>query len=208
MSARLPSVPEPLLGEARRALEGLPAALRDDPALAPRLLRLCAASPFAAGIATRYPELLRQLLDSGRVERASEPGELAMALGEFIVPPLAEAAFMSRLRLFRHRELLRVLWRQVEDLAPVPESLRELSDLADACIHAALAWAGESLAPRHGRPRLADGALCDLGVIAMGKLGGRELNFSSDVDLIFVYVDAGQSDGPRQLGNEEYFRLL
>lgn len=208
MSGRLPSVPGLLLGEARQALAALPAALREHEALAPRLLRLFAASRFAAEVAVRHPELLQELLASGRVERASEPGELAAALGESIEPPAGEAAFMSQLRLFRHRELLRVLWREVEDLASVPETLRDLSDLADACIHAALAWAGESLAPRHGRPRLADGALCDLGIIAMGKLGGRELNFSSDVDLMFVYVDAGQTDGPRPLGNEEYFRLL
>ncbi|MCC7328585.1 MAG: bifunctional [glutamate--ammonia ligase]-adenylyl-L-tyrosine phosphorylase/[glutamate--ammonia-ligase] adenylyltransferase [Gammaproteobacteria bacterium] len=208
MSARLPPVPESLLGEARQALETLPAALREDPRLTPRLLRLFAASPFAADIASRHPGLLQQLLDSGRVDRAAAPGDLAAALGEFIEPPLAETAFMSRLRLFRHRELLRVLWRELEGLATVPGTLRELSDLADACIIAALAWAGEALQARHGRPRLPDGAPCDLGILAMGKLGGRELNFSSDIDLVFVYVDAGQTDGAKPVSNEEYFRLL
>lgn len=208
MSARLPPVPNSLLDEATGVLAGLPSELRRDPVVASRLLRLFAASPFAAKIATRHPQLLRELLDSGRLERCSEVGELAALVAAAVGRDLDEASFMSRLRLLRHRELLRVLWRELEDHSSVTETLADLSGLADACINAALDWAKEALWPRHGRPRLADGAPCDIGVIAMGKLGGFELNFSSDVDLVFVYADSGMTDGSRKIGNDEYFSLL
>ena len=208
MSANLPPVPESLLAEARQSLAALPGGMPADTGLADRLTRVFAASPFAAGIVQRHPELLAELLEGDRVGRPSGPGELPAAVAATATPALAEPEFMARLRRLRHRELLRILWREVEARSTVPETLRDLSDLADACIGAALAWARESLRPRHGSPRLADGEPCGLGILGMGKLGGHELNFSSDVDLIFVFSDAGETDGAKPLGNEEYFRLL
>ena len=116
--------------------------------------------------------------------------------------------FLHRLRLFRHRELLRIIWRDLNEGADVTESLRDLSDLADAAINAALDYANDLLRARHGEPHAEDGSPCGAGVVAMGKLGGHELNFSSDVDLVFLYSAAGETDGARALSNEEYFRLL
>lgn len=208
MSANLPPVPESLLAEARQALASLPADLYCSPEIDARLGRLCAASPFAANILQRYPELLAELLEGDRTGRAHAAGELLALVAAVATPTLAEPEFMARLRRLRHRELLRILWREVEARAAVSETLRDLSDLADACIGAALAWAAESLRPRHGSPRLGGGEPCGLGVLGMGKLGGHELNFSSDVDLIFVFSDAGETDGAKPLANEEYFRLL
>ncbi|MCE7895931.1 MAG: bifunctional [glutamate--ammonia ligase]-adenylyl-L-tyrosine phosphorylase/[glutamate--ammonia-ligase] adenylyltransferase, partial [Gammaproteobacteria bacterium PRO8] len=208
MSATLPPVPDSLLAEARQALAALPDGLHRDPGVEARLSRLCAASPFAAGILQRYPELLAELLEGDRIGRANAAGELVAAVAATATPELAEPEFMAGLRRLRHRELLRILWREVEARATVPETLRDLSDLADACIGAALAWAAESLRPRHGSPRLDGGEPCGLGVLGMGKLGGHELNFSSDVDLIFVFSDAGETDGAKPIANEEYFRLL
>lgn len=193
--------------EAAAGLTGLVPAMRAAGTDAGHLLRLWAASPFAAEITVRYPELLVELLASHRHARRSADGELASLAGELPITE-NEEEFQRRLRLFRHRELLRILLRDLNGLAPVSEGLRDLSDLADAAINVALRHVTRSLHPRHGEPRGEDGTPCGLGVLAMGKLGGHELNFSSDVDLVFVYSGAGETSGPRQISNEEYFRLV
>jgi glutamine synthetase adenylyltransferase len=83
-----------------------------------------------------------------------------------------------------------------------------MSDLADEALAAAIAWAQTRLAARYGTPRSAAGECQSLVVVAMGKLGGRELNVSSDIDLIFVYPEDGETDGHQTLSNHEYFTRL
>jgi len=172
------------------------------------LARLELASPFAADIIARYPALLDQLRTSRRLTRSCEPTELRDLLEAWLAGGSGDDEFLHRLRLFRHRELVRVIWRDLNEGADVTESLRDLSDLADAAINAALNFAHDLLRARHGEPRAEDGSPSGAGVVAMGKLGGHELNFSSDVDLVFVYSTAGETDGARALSNEEYFRVL
>src|SRR5690606_7013564 len=153
----------------------------------------------------RYPVHLGELLAEGRLARPAAPGELATLLGGFAGPDLAEEEFQRRLRVFRHREMVRILWRDLVAGAPARGGLADLSALADAAINAALAWAERALVERHGVPRLEEGGPCGFGIVAMGKLGGHELNFSSDVDLVFLYTGAGETAGPRVISNEEYF---
>jgi glutamate-ammonia-ligase adenylyltransferase len=182
--------------------------LAAEPARGQALERLLACSAYAAETLVRYPQLLRELLSTGRLERQNERDEMAAALAGFCPPGLAEPEVQNRLRVFRHRELIRILWRDVNGAADVSESLRDLSDLADAAINAALDWSAHSLRGRHGLPRGESGEVSSVAAVAMGKLGGRELNFSSDVDLVFVYSEPGETDGPRRISNEEYFRQL
>jgi len=165
-------------------------------------------SPFAADIIARYPQLLDELQASGRLASRSAPEELGKLLAAALTGTAGDDDFLQRLRLFRHRELVRIIWRDLNEGADVAESLRNLSDLADAAINAALEYADALLRARHGVPRSEDGSACGPGVVAMGKLGGHELNFSSDVDLIFLFSGPGETDGARPLSNEEYFRLL
>jgi len=113
-----------------------------------------------------------------------------------------------RLRVWRRREMLRIAWRDIAGRASVTETLGELSDFADAAIRAAAVLAARSLTPVFGTPRGASGAATPLIVLAMGKLGGSELNFSSDIDLVLLFSEAGQTDGGRQIDNEEYFQRL
>ena len=115
---------------------------------------------------------------------------------------------MRRLRVWRREELARIAWRDLCGWASVEETLRELSDAADDAIRSALAFARESLRPRFGLPRNERGEEVPFVVIGMGKLGGHELNFSSDIDLIFLFREHGDTDGPRSLANEEYFTRL
>jgi [glutamine synthetase] adenylyltransferase / [glutamine synthetase]-adenylyl-L-tyrosine phosphorylase len=112
------------------------------------------------------------------------------------------------LREWRRREMLRIAWRDIAATAGVTETLQAVSDLADACIRAATAAARLQLIPVLGLPRDTNGAESSFIVIGMGKLGGRELNFSSDVDLVFLFTAPGQTDGRRTAENEEYFTRL
>jgi glutamate-ammonia-ligase adenylyltransferase len=207
-------LPAPLREDVARSLSALleqpalAARLANDPDLRALLLRVIATSPYAAEVMVRYPDLLEELMAGERLARPEPPGGLRTALSSLAGTELAEAALLRQLRRFRHRELLRIIWRDLAGSADVTESLRDLSLLADACICVALDWAECQLRARHGHPRNAQGQPVGLGVLAMGKLGGHELNFSSDVDLVFVYSDAGESDGERPVANEEYFRRL
>ncbi len=115
---------------------------------------------------------------------------------------------MRRLRVWRREELARIAWRDLCGWASVEETLLQLSDAADEAIRSALAFARESLRPRFGLPRNERGEEVPFVVIGMGKLGGHELNFSSDIDLIFLFREHGDTDGPRSLANEEYFTRL
>jgi glutamate-ammonia-ligase adenylyltransferase len=103
---------------------------------------------------------------------------------------------------------VRIAWRDLAGLADVVTVLRELSQLADACIEAACRYAGTQLAARHGAPVARDGSSLPLLVLGMGKLGGGELNFSSDIDLIFVFPEKGETSGGRSIEFEEYFARL
>ncbi|HMH27609.1 MAG TPA: bifunctional [glutamate--ammonia ligase]-adenylyl-L-tyrosine phosphorylase/[glutamate--ammonia-ligase] adenylyltransferase [Steroidobacteraceae bacterium] len=115
---------------------------------------------------------------------------------------------MSLLREWRRREMVRIAWCDIAGTAAVVETLRAVSDLADATIRAAVASAERHLLPIFGKPQRSNPALSPFIVLGMGKLGGRELNFSSDIDLVFLFIEAGETSGPRVLDNEEYFNRL
>jgi len=165
-----------------------------------------AASRFVAEAAVREPGLLPGLASSGALARARRPGEVGALAGA--ITAADEAGFMDALRRLRRHELVRIAWRDLAGAATLAETLAETSALADAAIAAALAFADRALAPRYGRPRSSAGQAQELLVIGMGKLGGGELNFSSDVDLVFLFPESGETDGARTVSNEEYFTRL
>ncbi len=167
-----------------------------------------AASRFIAGAAQGDAGLLPGLARAGELAHARRPGEIDGLVSALTEACGEEAAFMDGLRRLRRRELVRIAWRDLAGLAPLGETLAELSALADASIAAALGFARRALGPRYGTPRSASGEAQELLVIGMGKLGGGELNFSSDIDLIFLYPEAGETDGARSIENEEYFTRL
>src|SRR5438067_1424109 len=129
---------------------------------------LAALSRFAARVLNARPELAAELAAPQPVTRAEMSVALAGAAGE------AEGAFRRRLRRLRTRVLLRVMARDLVAQAPLEEVCGTMSGLAEAVLEAALAWLG---AP-------------ELVVVGMGKLGGRELNVSSDVDLVFLHPNS------------------
>ncbi|MFQ3188474.1 MAG: glutamate-ammonia-ligase adenylyltransferase [Gammaproteobacteria bacterium] len=109
------------------------------------------------------------------------------------------------LRLHRHAKLVEIIYLDVIHNIPLKTVLRHLSNLADQLIRCALAAAEKQLVTKHGQPVDTDGNPITLNIIAMGKLGGRELNFSSDIDLICSYANEGDLAGYGRLAYQEFF---
>jgi [glutamine synthetase] adenylyltransferase / [glutamine synthetase]-adenylyl-L-tyrosine phosphorylase len=118
------------------------------------------------------------------------------------------AALAAALRKLRQRVLLHTLLRDLTGKAPLAEVFAAMTELADGAIDLAVRLHHADLAATLGEPRGADGAPQALHVVALGKLGGGELNVSSDVDLVFVYPDEGETDGVRRVANREFFDRL
>jgi glutamate-ammonia-ligase adenylyltransferase len=114
----------------------------------------------------------------------------------------------SALRVARHLVLERLAVLDVEQGATLDTVTHTMTALAEATLERALAQARADVAERHGQPRTADGAPIEFWVVGMGKLGARELNVSSDIDLIYVYEDDGQTDGAVPTSAHEYFALV
>jgi [glutamine synthetase] adenylyltransferase / [glutamine synthetase]-adenylyl-L-tyrosine phosphorylase len=183
------------------ALAGAPAAVRDS------LRAVFAGSDFVAHACTRDEALLPALIASGDLLRRLTPTEIA-ARAPTLTAPAAEPQVLEALRRWRRRELARIAWRDLAAFADLHETLADLTAFADAAIRAALACARAALSARYGEPRSAAGDLQPLVVVGMGKLGGGELNFSSDVDLVLLFPEHGETDGTRSISNEEFFTRL
>jgi glutamate-ammonia-ligase adenylyltransferase len=122
--------------------------------------------------------------------------------------PLSEDALKGSLRRLRARVFAQVAVRDLLGLADLAEVTETLSTLAELALDAALRTLTSALEPRFGPPRSRSGEGQQLIVIGMGKLGGRELNVSSDIDLIFVYPEEGETGGPTRIENFDYFTRL
>ena len=120
---------------------------------------------------------------------------------------LNDSDFMSALRRFRNREYLRVVWRDFSRKAHLEDTLNDVTALADTTIHLALERAEIKFKARFGTPIGArTGTTQELVVLGLGKLGGCELNLSSDIDLCFTYLESGNTEGGHtSISNQEYF---
>ena len=166
---------------------------------------------FGEQVARQHAWLCGALADGTLLEsRDWEADHWDRALSALVPPTQSEPDALAALRIFRHREMLRILWRDYARLSSLEEAFDALSQLADCCIRAALSMATATLKEKYGTPYGTDsGQPQSLVVLGMGKLGGNELNFSSDIDLIFAYPEAGHTRGGRQeLDNQAYFIRL
>ncbi len=127
------------------------------------------------------------------------------AMPTLVLPADREFEWPDVLRRYRHRCSLRLIARDLSAGASLESTLAESTRLADHCTDVALTAIEAQLITRHGQPRDGNGQPQRLVVFALGKLGGSELNFSSDIDLVFAYPQAGSSDGARPLDNETWF---
>jgi glutamate-ammonia-ligase adenylyltransferase len=122
--------------------------------------------------------------------------------------PVTEAQFLKDLRTWRRREMVRIAWRDLAGWAHLEETLSDLTSFADAAINTSCEFARRPLVARYGEPCSESGVVQPLVVVGMGKLGGGELNFSSDVDLVLLFPEYGETNGARSIANEEFFTRL
>ena len=166
-------------------------------------------SPFVAEVAEQTPLVLQQLLDSCTAQSLPGADQLRALLQQLLDGSDDQAVVMRVLREFRRAALALIGIYDLLKRCETAAVLRCQSDVADVCIGAAVQWAEPQLQPRFGTPYDEHGNALELVVVGMGKLGGQELNFSSDVDLIFLFQSAGETRGGRRdYDNEEYFRRV
>ena len=133
--------------------------------------------------------------------------------GEWLQAALAtvndEAALMHELRLFRRRVMVRIAWAQALSLVEDTDILQQLSHLAETLIVSARDWLYDACCREWGTPCSQEGIPQPLLILGMGKLGGGELNFSSDIDLIFAWPEHGSTQGGRrELDNAQFFTRM
>ena len=178
-----------------------------DPRALETLLRLFAASPYLAEVTIGDPEAWERVrVDQGRPEkREALAASLAMELGG----ASDTDTVLRALRRFKRRQMLRIAYGDIVGGQRFETVVTQLSHVADCIVQAAVRTAVESVALRRGRPLdEASGGPATIAVIALGKLGGGELNYSSDIDLVFVHSAEGRTAGPRACTNREFFERV
>ena len=163
------------------------------------LIHLLAVSSICAARIVRNPELLRWLSQPEISAQARSRGEMIGALDQLGGESVASQNFRP-LRQWKNREMTRIALRELANVAELEETTGELSQVAEICIREVFAHWNTKLRESSGSPA------ADLAILALGKLGGRELNHSSDVDLIFFYTEEGEVS-PR-LSNHQWFNRL
>lgn len=151
-------------------------------------------SPFVDGLLTRYPQW-----------------QAAADAAPDLPPPDPDqdsTTFDRALRLWRNQAMVRIAVRDLMGEDTLADTLTHLSRLAEAALDTTLSHHRQQLATTFGRPRDAAGEELGLVVVALGKLGGGELNFSSDIDIVLVSSGSGKTDGPRSLPSDRYFNRL
>ena len=172
--------------------------------------RVTAVSDFVKEQLLRDPQLLLDEQFTGFLQRELVSGEMRALLEVQLTDCEDEDELGRRLRRFRNRQQVRIIWRDVTRQAALVETCRDLSDMADACIDLAYAWIYQRHVAQFGTPiGRHTGTPQHMVILGMGKLGAHELNLSSDIDLIFGYPEGGETEGvKRTLDNQEFFNRL
>jgi glutamate-ammonia-ligase adenylyltransferase len=185
----------------------------ESPALQGQLARMWGLSDFVARFALEQTDDFLFCLASQWLTQPLSFSEMNAQLAgccEEFFEASDELGFNRVLRVFRRRMMLRVLWRDLCRLGSMQETVGDMSNMADVVIQAAIRFFYRSLESRWGKPiGKISGLEQPLVVLGMGKLGGRELNVSSDIDLIFAYPESGETQGGRKsVSNQEFFIKL
>ena len=196
---------EAFLAAAKNAAVSLP----DDSEFINALKRVFTFSDFVFKNCTRDPEFFKDLHESGDLQRTFGTGEFHEKLISYLIDVKDDVQLSRQLRRFRRHHMVRIAWRDLAGWANLSETMDDLSALADTCIDQAVFFLYQWQCLKYGIPTANDGSHQRLVVFGMGKLGGQELNFSSDVDLIFAYPETGITQGGLEsINNEEFFVRL
>lgn len=176
----------------------------------PTVRRLLALSDFIAQTVIRWPSDLIHILNHREYAESERVHNYGIQLRDILASVTTEEQLKKALRHFRHTRLLVIAWRELLGLSPVDESFRHLSALAETLIIGAYRWLYAQACRVSGIPHGREsGEPQHLYIFGMGKLGGGELNFSSDIDLIFAYPERGETQGARRaLDNQVFFTRL
>lgn len=148
---------------------------------------------------TKHPEWIEMLM---------QPIDTQAFMAEKMAATAHEADLLSQIRLLRHHNLCRIAWQDLTHQVSLTQTLADTSSLADALLKSANDWWYEELAKHHGYPVSPEGQQQRMVILGMGKLGGNELNFSSDIDLIFAFPEKGSTQGKRPVDNATFFARL
>ena len=173
------------------AEKGLPVQLNEEQAT--QIRTVFTFSEFAYRTLANNPEILADLVESGDLTRVYHAQEYLTRVGEALAAMQSDEEIASALRHLRQREMIRIVWRDLCGQSDLTETIVDLSRFADACIQKTVTKLHACLESELGTPFSSDGAIAQLITLGMGKLGAHELNFSSDIDLVFVYPDAGET---------------
>ena len=161
-------------------------------------------SRFLSEEILEHPDWAEQLLDPIDLQRVRTVEDFRIRL-EYALPPGVPAPV--EFARFRRRQILRIMIRDVMGLGTLPEITGELTALADVIVGSAYKRIFQDLALQFGQPQSEDGGEeSHFAVIALGKMGAEELNYSSDIDLMFLYSANGQTSGPVSISNKEFFK--
>ncbi|WP_439852179.1 bifunctional [glutamate--ammonia ligase]-adenylyl-L-tyrosine phosphorylase/[glutamate--ammonia-ligase] adenylyltransferase [Pseudomonas syringae] len=188
--------------------------LTENPDALRQLLTLCAASPWIAEQIARFPLLLDELLNEGRLFNPPLAPELAAELRERLIriPEDDLEQQMEALRHFKLAHSLRVAASEISGSLPLMKVSDYLTWLAEAILDQVLALAWRYSVARHGTPLRPDGTLCDPGfvIVGYGKVGGIELGHGSDLDLVFIHDGdlQAETDGAKPIDSAQFFTRL
>ncbi|MCK5356401.1 MAG: bifunctional [glutamate--ammonia ligase]-adenylyl-L-tyrosine phosphorylase/[glutamate--ammonia-ligase] adenylyltransferase, partial [Methyloprofundus sp.] len=163
-------------------------------------------SEFVAQTCTRQPKSLLDLINSGDLLSADVRDSYKDQLNAYDIQN--DAGLMKILRQFRNQQMMRIAWRDLADWSDLDETLADLSALAESCIQFTLDYLYQQACNRRGTPVLSDGSEQGLVVLGMGKLGAWELNYSSDIDLIFAYQQDGVLADRKETSYGEFFSRI
>lgn len=190
------------------AAEALYRLLSESPGLLDLILALCAESGFLAEMISREPALLDWLTVPDVLLRDRTEAEMEAEFSAALSGVTGEDEAVAALNALKNRETLRIGARDILGLADVATTLDQLALLAETVLRRAHALSERRLTARWGTPAAADGAPARCAVIGLGKLGGREMDFGSDLDLVFVYSDDGETTGGPQGERTENLRFF
>ncbi|WP_044407348.1 bifunctional [glutamate--ammonia ligase]-adenylyl-L-tyrosine phosphorylase/[glutamate--ammonia-ligase] adenylyltransferase [Thiomicrospira microaerophila] len=152
----------------------------------------------------RFPVLLDQDYDT-----RFNDGELLDLCRATLLACEDDTCLKTQLRRLRREQMVRIAVRDLGGVADLNETMRDVSDLADGLVSGALDWWMTRFTQRFGQPIGEEsGEPQKMVILGMGKLGGRELNFSSDIDLIYLYEEKGYTNGAKSISNDEFFSKL
>ena len=171
--------------------------------------RVWVCSDYVAQSCARNPAMLADLIDSGDLCRVYPAEHYHESTTAALLATSSETELRDTLRRLKRRELVRIAWRDIAGLADFEETVRDTSAFANAALDATLQRLHHWQTQRRGVPTGESGSPQRMVVLALGKLGASELNFSSDIDLIFTFPESGETLGAkRSLSNEEFFIRL